>query len=186
MQEFWAHGQACEELEAQAMDLVSLGLASGNATATEDTEENVFDDALQKLGTFYGYSPFPTLDQPPLDSLLKEAESLSTSLGNLAESMPSSESEPAPKGTSSETPTSTASDPASESNSNPNPSALLTSHLPILKARKANLEMARELIEGARESWRVGKYLDEVEDRDDEDVDSDDEEDFEKEDAEKK
>ncbi|KAG6861960.1 hypothetical protein C0995_009144 [Termitomyces sp. Mi166 len=153
MQAFLAHGDACEHVEAEALQLAldpaktsTLALTAGDEDEGEDGD---WDAPLRVYAKM-----LDTLDQ-----LHAEALDLETSIVKLTASLePYSHTEPENNsadagGTIHDTPAEPT--PNTESGAQAQILGVFKACLPVLRARIANLVMAQELIDGARENMSI-------------------------------
>ncbi|GLB34200.1 hypothetical protein LshimejAT787_0110840 [Lyophyllum shimeji] len=132
MQTFLSHGDACERVEAEALQLATHGAKS----LDEDAPLQVYDEMLNSL-----------------EQLHAEAVELETSILKLtaipeSESGPGPEREPASGGD-------LAKEGASSASAREQIMGVFAACLPVLRARISNLLMAQELIDGAQENLSI-------------------------------
>ncbi|KIY47144.1 hypothetical protein FISHEDRAFT_74963 [Fistulina hepatica ATCC 64428] len=147
MQSFLTHGEDCTKLETEALTIASkadpLGdvKSDGSSDSSDSNEDDSWLDSLRVYDDLLG----------KLETLLGQATDLETRIERLAVAPPSEVQARGPDEPSQEAGSSSVASPLIQ---------LFTTHLPrILRARKTNIEMALDLVDGAREMWSVNMRM---------------------------
>ncbi|KAE9407232.1 hypothetical protein BT96DRAFT_914819 [Gymnopus androsaceus JB14] len=154
MQTFLSHGDACTELEAEALRIASKDLSNIDFDSMIVPLQE-YNDVLDRLGT-----------------LLMEAFELESAILRLTVSTTSESESEAVESSETET------KQPSEDSKLPNLNKVLTRSqiapvfsacLPIVRARAGNIAMAQQLVEGAKQNLSMTIHLENYYDDDDED-----------------
>ncbi|KAJ7682238.1 hypothetical protein DFH06DRAFT_972208 [Mycena polygramma] len=145
MQAFLSHGDACTLLEAEV-----LQLATSQRTPVEDDHHSPmrpYNALLDQLGKFSSSSNFPKLKSAE-EEKQREHIDLHASIVRL---------------TQEDDGTSTSEENTDQPSARAQMIGVFSACLPVLQARAANLQMAHELLEGAKENLAMSIHLESLE-----------------------
>ncbi|KAK7470129.1 hypothetical protein VKT23_001569 [Stygiomarasmius scandens] len=162
MHSFQTHGDVCTQLESEALQIASRDLSDINLDEYEDHPMEPYNDILERLEALQTQAS----DLETAIFRLTESTSLlsETSHANSEDTNSNSNSEPSPEPEPPSNPTSPATEPPASTQEESAAArsqliSIFNTCLPILRARKVNIGMAQQLVEGAKEMLGMTLHL---------------------------